>query len=222
MRVPVILGFLFALLVGTTAIAVVMAGIANQPPIVRTLQPTTTPVAMATPQPTDTPTPTETPTEATPTPSGGATFEVGTAIGQRAPDFVLPHVAGGEISLAASSGKPVWVNFMATWCPPCIDELPMMQRMRLDLGDSIDFIVVDVGEDQETVSDFLISLGVDLPVGLDQNSSVQRQWGAFALPVHFWLDGDGIVRQFVFGGAPRDVFEEAVRTVVPDAEFTEQ
>lgn len=222
MRTPVVLGFFVALLAGMVVIGVVVAGIADLPPVVPTLPPITTPVALTTPSPSPSPVPTATPTSPGPSPSssGAPTAGVGTAIGQIAPDFVLPHIAGGELSTANSRGKPLWVNFMATWCPQCQDELPMMMHMSFDLGDALDVIVVDVGEDQETVSDFIIALGVDLPVALDTDGAVQRQWAANALPIHFWLDGSGIVQEVVYGGAPREVFEAAILKVVPDAKFT--
>jgi cytochrome c biogenesis protein CcmG/thiol:disulfide interchange protein DsbE len=223
MRTPVILGFLVALLAGIVAIAVIVAGIADAPPVVPTLQPFATPIALTTPSPTPSAVPTPTPTSPGPTASssGGPVPSIGTAIGQQAPDFVLPFIAGGEISTADSRGKPLWVNFMATWCPQCQDELPMMMSMTLDVGDAMDIIVVDVSEDPQTVSDFLVSLGVDLPVALDADGAVQREWAANALPVHFWLDGNGIVQEIVYGGAPRDVFEAAIKKVVPDAKFSE-
>jgi thiol-disulfide isomerase/thioredoxin len=223
MRTPVILGFFVALLAGIVAIAVIVAGIADRPPVVPTLPPFATPIALTTPSPTPSAVPTPTPTSPGPTTSssGGPTAAIGTAIGQQAPDFVLPHIAGGEISTADSRGKPLWVNFMATWCPQCQDELPMMMSMSFDVGDAMDVIVVDVGEDPQAVSDFLVGLGVDLPVALDTDGAVQRQWAANALPVHFWLDGNGIVQEIVYGGAPRDVFEAAIKKVVPDAKFSE-
>jgi hypothetical protein len=95
----------------------------------------------------------------------------------------------------------------------------MMMTMSHQVGDPMDIIVVDVNEDEQAVSDFIVDLGVDLPVALDTDGSVQREWGALALPVHFWLDGDGIVREIVYGGAPPELFQEAIKKVVPEASF---
>jgi hypothetical protein len=66
------------------------------------------------------------------------------------------------------------------------------------------------------VRDFVRSLDVDLPVGVDADGTVQRQWGAYALPVHYWLDADGIVREMVFGGAPEEIFIQSITAVVPE------
>ena len=66
----------------------------------------------------------------------------------------------------------------------------------------------------------MTSLQVDLPTALDQDAAVQRQWGAYALPVHYFLDANGVVQEVVYGGAPRELFESAVHKVVPDAKFS--
>jgi thiol-disulfide isomerase/thioredoxin len=219
MRISALLGFVLALVVGGASMAVMVASLADQPPINETLAPFTPPAALTTLPPTATPVLTPVPA-VTPTPSvGESSVPVGTAIGQLAPGFTLPNLEGGEIGTAASAGKPLWINFWASWCPQCIDELPMVQTFKYDLGDSIDLIMVDEGEDAETVLNFLTRLQVDLPVALDQDGTVQHQWQAFALPVHFWLDGNGIVQEIVYGGAPPELFQQAIRKVVPGASF---
>jgi thiol-disulfide isomerase/thioredoxin len=110
---------------------------------------------------------------------------------------------------------------MATWCPQCRTELPMMQRFQGQLTDKMTLLVIDVGEDRQTVKTFLNDLNVDLTVGLDPGGAIQAQWGANALPVHFLLDGDGVVQQIVYGGAPEEVFIRAITAVVPDFSATE-
>jgi cytochrome c biogenesis protein CcmG, thiol:disulfide interchange protein DsbE len=221
MRVSAVLGFIVALLVGTVALGAVVVGLNSQPPITVNLPPTTTPAAIVTPSPSPTVEPTAITSSPSPSPSaGGSVVPLGTEIGQMAPDFVLPGLSGGEFNTANSRGTPLWVNFMATWCPQCQDELPMMSTMKLDVGDNVDLILVDVAEDQETVLNFMTGLSVDLPTALDQDSKVQQQWGAFALPVHYFLDGNGVVQEVVYGGAPREVFQAALLKIYPDAKFS--
>jgi thiol-disulfide isomerase/thioredoxin len=114
------------------------------------------------------------------------------------------------------AGKPMWINFMATWCPQCQTELPMMQEYSKLLDDSMTVLVVDVGEDHDTVKAFMKSLDFDLPVGVDEDMSVARSWGTYALPVHYMLDEQGVVQEIVYGGAPPDIFIQAITDVVPD------
>jgi thiol-disulfide isomerase/thioredoxin len=104
---------------------------------------------------------------------------------------------------------------MATWCPQCRDELPMMSNYAELLGDQMNILVVDVGEDRDTVKAFMKDLNFKQLVGVDDGSA-QRAWGTFALPVHYWLDADGIVQDVVYGGAPPQIFIEAITDLVPD------
>jgi thiol-disulfide isomerase/thioredoxin len=127
-----------------------------------------------------------------------------------------PALDGSVMNTADFEGSPLWVNFMATWCPQCQDELPMMRRFNRQLDGAMTILIVDVGEDPQTVRQFMRSLDIQLPVGVDPEGSVQQQWGVFGLPVHFWLDEEGIVREIVYGGAPEEIFVEAITSVVPE------
>jgi thiol-disulfide isomerase/thioredoxin len=146
-----------------------------------------------------------------------ATISTGVAIGQRAPSINVRLLDGSVMNTDDFRGQPMWINFMATWCPQCVDELPMMRRYARQLDGLMTVLVIDVGEDPETVRAFMEALEVDdLPTGVDQEGSIQAQWGAYALPVHFWLDEEGIVREVVYGGAPPEIFIEAITAVVPE------
>jgi thiol-disulfide isomerase/thioredoxin len=145
----------------------------------------------------------------------------GTAIGQIAPQIRVTLTDGSLMDTADFAGQPMWITFMATWCPQCHDELPMMERFGAQLTDKMTLLVVDVGEDRHTVRTFMDDLNVDLTVGLDPDGAIQAQWGANALPIHFWLDGNGVVQQIVYGGAPEQIFIEAITAVVPDFSATD-
>ncbi|CAN5734868.1 hypothetical protein BH23CHL7_BH23CHL7_03040 [soil metagenome] len=221
MKLSVLLGALVALVLGVIAVGGLLSTLYGRTPLVPpAATPTVAPAefGLYTPAPTPTPTPAPTPT---PTPAAGATIAVGTDVGQRAPAIVLPHLAGGTLDSRTVTDRPLWINFMATWCPPCRDELPMMQGFQLRLSDHIETILVDVAEDPDDVLNFMLSVGVDLPVALDEDGAAQREWGAFALPVHFFIDQQGIVQEVVFGGAPREIYVESLQKVLPDLEVSE-
>lgn len=212
MRLPDVLGVLAALVVGGLLTVLLLASVVAAPPTLPTpvpptipVLPTATPVAVATPGPTV-------------NPSAGATTGTGhgVAIGSPAPPLSVTLTDGSLFNSADYAGQPLWINFMATWCPSCADELPMMERYQAALTDKATILVVDVGEDAQTVDRFLHRLGVTLPAGVDQSSTAQRAWGANALPVHFFIDKDGIVQQIIFGGAPVEIFDQAVTLIVPD------
>ena len=102
-------------------------------------------------------------------------------VGQPAPPLEVTLLDGSVMNTAHFAGKPIWINFMATWCPQCQAELPMMNEYAKLLGDSMTVLVVDVGEDHDTVKAFIKSLDFDLPVGVDADGPF-RQAGA---PTHF-------------------------------------
>lgn len=165
------------------------------------------------------PTPPRAPSQVSPSASPSATEPppVGLGVGSTAPELTVPQLGGGTIDLALLRGRALWINFTASWCPTCRDELPVMQRMQRELGERMTVIVVDVQEDEDTVASLASELNLTLPVGMDLDGRVQRTWRAFALPVHYWLDRDGTIRGVVYGGAGPEQLLEGVRTVVPDA-----
>ena len=160
--------------------------------------PGTTPVASPVPSPTDT----------------GSNGLFG--IGRPAPPLVVPQAGGGTIDLAALRGTPVWINFMQTFCPPCRDEFPLMNGFAARYAeDGLVVIAIDIEEDEATVIAFADELNAIFPLGLDRDGSAADTWRAIALPVHFWVDRDGIVRFGALGGIGADIMGEGVASILP-------
>jgi len=142
-------------------------------------------------------------------------------VGQPAPALVVPQVGGGTIDLAKLKGKPVWINFMATWCPPCRDEFPLMNGFAARYGGrGLVVLAVDVKEDEGIVASFAQSLNTTFPVGLDADGAAQQRWGAVVLPVHFWVDAQGIVRDGSLGGIGPDVMARGLESILPGVTVT--
>ncbi len=234
MRGPVIVGVLAGILLAAlVVVAFVLVALGDRPsvstpptrasplaPSVQPPSPTLSPTLSPSAEPTLTSGPSPSPSSSTSaSASSSASAEVGLEVGDIAPGLSLERLGGGRIDTARLAGQPLWINFMATWCPPCRDELPLMGRFQTQLGDEMTILLVDIEEDDETVRAFMDSLAVDLPVGLDGDGSAQQTWGAVALPVHYWIDEGGRISAFVFGGAEPDAFIDAVRTVLPRAEL---
>jgi cytochrome c biogenesis protein CcmG, thiol:disulfide interchange protein DsbE len=140
-------------------------------------------------------------------------------VGEPAPALEVPQVGGGTIDLATLRGKPVWVNFMGTYCPPCRDEFPLMSGYANRLADDdLVVIAIDVKEDEGVAAAFAESLGAAFPLGLDADGSAAARWGAVVLPVHFWIDKDGIIRDGALGGIGPDVMSAGLRTILPGVE----
>lgn len=211
MRLPDYLGVLGALIVGGVLTVVLLASTLGTPAPLPTRPATTVP-----------PLPTQSGNGSLPsplptgTPIGPGGSGIGTAIGQVAPNIRVTLTDGSLMDTADFDDLPIWINFMATWCPQCATELPMMDRFEGQLKDQMTILVIDVGEERSVVRDFMRALEVDLTVGLDHDGSIQAQWAANALPVHYMLDADGVVRQIVYGGAPEETFIQAVTVLVPE------
>jgi cytochrome c biogenesis protein CcmG, thiol:disulfide interchange protein DsbE len=218
------LSILAGLLAGVAAAALVIGGIlafAPEPGAAATPPPP--PSASRDVLPSQEPSPTATATasaapSASPTASAGgsaALFHVGEA----APALVVPRVGGGTIDLANLRGKPVWVNFMGTYCPECLDEFPLMSGYATRLADAgLVVIAVDVKEDEGLVAAFAERTGATFPLGLDGDGSAAARWDAVVLPVHFWIDRDGIIRDGALGGIGSDVMAAGLKTILPEVE----
>lgn len=210
MRLPDILGVLGALVVGGVLTILLLASAATAPPAPPTPAPPTIPVL---PTPTTVAEPSNRPTLA---PGVSATPGHIVPIGEQAPRLQVTLTDGSLFDSADYAGQPLWVNFMATWTPQSTTELPLMKRYQKDLDNELLVIVVDVGESRETVRQFMRQLDFGLPVGVDEGAVAQAAWGAYALPVHLFIDADGIVREVIYGGAPAGVWDAAIALVVPD------
>jgi cytochrome c biogenesis protein CcmG, thiol:disulfide interchange protein DsbE len=154
--------------------------------------------------------------------SAGASGETTTFhVGETAPPLLVPQVGGGMIDLAALKGKAVWVNFMQTTCPPCIDEFPLMAGYAARYADQeLVVIAIDIREDEGTVAGFAQQLNATFPLGLDADGAAQRAWGAFALPVHYWVDREGVVRDGALGGIGPDVMARGLGKILPGVVVT--
>jgi thiol-disulfide isomerase/thioredoxin len=154
-------------------------------------------------------------------PSDGSGLTTNFHVGQPAPALLVPQVGGGTIDLATLKGKSVWVNFMQTTCPPCIDEFPLMNGFAARYADDgLVVIAIDIQESEGTVATFAQQLNSTFPIGLDTDAAAQRAWGAFGLPVHFWIDREGIVRDGALGGIGPDVMARGVGAILPGVTVT--
>ncbi|MCK5727275.1 MAG: TlpA family protein disulfide reductase [Thiotrichaceae bacterium] len=110
----------------------------------------------------------------------------------RAPDFDLVDSKGKHHKLTDYRGKPVIVNFWATWCPPCREELPSMNRAWAKIKEQgIAMIAINVGESEESVLTFNTDYPIDFTVLYDQQRQVLQQWGVTGLPTTFILNPQG-------------------------------
>jgi cytochrome c biogenesis protein CcmG, thiol:disulfide interchange protein DsbE len=129
------------------------------------------------------------------------------------PKLALKDTAGRPHTLADYRGKVVLVNFWATWCEPCRDEMASMRALRQRLsGQPFEVVTVNYGESEAKVTAFFKSAGFDFPALLDPNQEAPKAWRVRVLPASFLVDRDGRVRYSVIGEIDW-AGEEATRTV---------
>ena len=125
-----------------------------------------------------------------------------------APQLTLPTLAGGKFDLKQLSGKVVLVNFWATWCPPCRNEMPSMQRLSDKLaGKPFAIVGVNVGETPAQVSAFLKVVPVNFSIALDEKGKNLEAWQVFAFPTSYLIDKQGRIRYGLFGSIEWDEVE---------------
>ncbi|MFC4025309.1 TlpA family protein disulfide reductase [Oceanobacillus longus] len=124
--------------------------------------------------------------------------ETGLAIGDIAPDFELETLAGETVRLSDYRGKRVFVNFWATWCPPCRAEIPDMQKL-YDTKDVV-ILAVNMAESPDTVTPFVEEFEMTFPVLMDAESEVVGTYQVQAYPTSYMIDSTGRI-QFMRLGA---------------------
>ena len=121
-------------------------------------------------------------------------------VGGPAPEITLKDLQGQEIKLSDLRGKVVLLNFWATWCKPCKDEMPAMQASYDKLrGQGLVVLAVNELEDTEKVIEHVRKHGHTFPVVMDHDNHVANRYGVLGLPASFLVDRQGIVREKIMG-----------------------
>ena len=120
--------------------------------------------------------------------------------GQGTPKLAGTDLQGKAFDLGSRRGKVVVLNFWATWCEPCRDELPSLERLqKARAGKPFEIVTVNFGEQPERIRAFLEREFVELPVVLDRDKEAAGRWKVGGLPMTFIVDAGGRVRYQVFG-----------------------
>ena len=131
------------------------------------------------------------------------------------PVFTLDDVDGKTISLKSLRGKVVMINFWATWCPPCVEEMPAMQALKESWAERpFEILAINMGESATMIRAFLDRLGMDFdfPLLVDPQATVANQYQVTSLPATLLIDKKGM---FAFGGVgARDWSSDVVRSEI--------
>ena len=121
--------------------------------------------------------------------------DIGTEVGQKAPDFSLKNIDGEKVNLRELEGKKVFLNFWASWCKPCQIEMPDIQKLHEEYGEDVEIIAVNLGESKKEVKNFLEMRGYNFTILLDENREIGSKYMVRAIPTTYFLDEKGIITE---------------------------
>jgi peroxiredoxin len=149
----------------------------------------------------------------------------GLRIGDRAPEFTgtvdgetvqLLDLDGRPIRLADLHGRAVWINFWATWCPPCQEETPVLRDVYEEYRDhGLELVAISVQETTAAdVQRYAETYDLQYTIGFDATSAVFRTYQAYGLPTQLFLDREGVIRQIVLGPVSREQAESIIEPLL--------
>jgi thiol-disulfide isomerase/thioredoxin len=111
-----------------------------------------------------------------------------------APDFSLPLINGKVQKLSDLKGNFVFLNFWATWCPPCRAEMPSMEKLHKHFANkNLTFLAIDIREPATTVATFIKKFNLTFPIALDKNGDTANLYAISSIPMTFIIDKDGFI-----------------------------
>ncbi|WP_404452731.1 redoxin domain-containing protein [Virgibacillus necropolis] len=122
----------------------------------------------------------------------------GLEVGKQAPDFELTTLSGKTVRLSDLRGKKVFINFWATWCPPCKKEMPEMQEFYEKYSDEVEILAINAtGQENsmKSVRNFINDFNYTYPILLDKKLKVVESYMAYGLPTTYFIGTDGVVQQ---------------------------
>ncbi|MCE2433664.1 MAG: redoxin domain-containing protein [Candidatus Latescibacteria bacterium] len=131
-----------------------------------------------------------------------------------APDFTLRTLAGESFNLYAQRGKPVFLNFWGTWCPPCVAEMPAIQKLQDTMGDSIQIVGIGVRDTRIQELRFITRYGYTWTFVLDSTGEARNAYEVSSYPTSLFLDAKGVIVRVLRSGRNYETFLEAARQAI--------
>jgi thiol-disulfide isomerase/thioredoxin len=137
-------------------------------------------------------------------------------IGKLAPGFTLPALDGKPVSLSSYRGRPVVLTFFASWCHPCEEDMPVLERAQRDAGNRIAVIGVNYQDFESDTRRFVEQLGVTFPALVEDSTDnpVAKRYDVHAMPDTVFIDANGVVRQRLYGTVTTDDLEKSLQSLL--------
>lgn len=134
------------------------------------------------------------------------------SIGKPAIPFELKSLEGKSVGLAGFRGKPLVMNFFASWCDPCREEMPLINELASKgAKEGFSVLGIAVEDTRAAITEYAKETNLVFPIALDLNSTVKRSYRIFGPPVTFFIDGQGIIRDIVLGPISPERAREAMK-----------
>jgi cytochrome c biogenesis protein CcmG/thiol:disulfide interchange protein DsbE len=135
-------------------------------------------------------------------------------VGSPAISFELKSLEGKSVGLAAFRGKPLVMNFFASWCDPCRDEMPLINELASKgVKDGYSLLGIAVEDTRAAVAEYAREAKLSFPIALDLNSAVKRSYRLFGPPATFFIDSQGVIRDVVLGPITPERAREAIKKI---------
>ncbi|WP_017755629.1 thiol-disulfide oxidoreductase ResA [Calidifontibacillus oryziterrae] len=136
--------------------------------------------------------------------------------GDMAPNFVITDLAGNEIEFDQYRGKGVFLNFWATWCPPCEEEMPYMENQYKTYKDQgVEVLAINVAETKLSVENFVERKGLTFPIVIDETTEIMEAYGVDPLPTTFLIDKDGKIIDIIKGSMSDQIIQSHMERIKP-------
>jgi thiol-disulfide isomerase/thioredoxin len=134
-------------------------------------------------------------------------------LGHVAPEIELKDMSGLTLKLSDFRGQPVMVNFWATWCGPCREEVPYIEEAHLQYGDDLTILAVNAGEDLASVKQFAVDHALSFPILLDPSGKALRAYHPSGYPTTYFIDSDGIIQVIELGSMSRALLFDDLESI---------
>ena len=127
---------------------------------------------------------------------------------ESAANFTLALLDGKNFQFSDHKGKPVLINFFASWCLPCREEMPLLVKTAHEYGPKgVVFLGIAIDDTEEKMKEFMVRYNVDFPVGLDKTTEIQKSYGLYGIPTTYFIDKQGVINYFHSGAVTEELLQ---------------